>query len=530
MDSCLILRKNRFLHLHCFIILFFAVISFSCTTETTTDILSSEERIWLTNHDSKILIDQPIDNWAPIEGIDKNGNPFGIAIDYYKLIEKKLGFRFKEDKPRTWQERIKRYKEKKIDVMNNMQKNPERSEYLLFTEPYIEIHNVIIVRKEINRSLTLNQMTKMKISIAKDYAIHEYLRANYSNLTLEPVDNALTALRHVSLKRTDAAVMNAAVASYLIEKNHISNLRIVGQTSYTNALCIASRKDWPILNSILMKGLLLITPEERKMIREKWIHLDWVPFYEKTSFRIIAAFIIIIFLMNFFWNTRLRKEVHERKRAEATLSKSEKQYRYLFQNMTEAFALCELLYDSKGVPVDFEYRNINNRFESVLNKKRDDVVGKKFTEVFPGIEQDTTKWLSIFSEVVRTGQSINFESYSEIVENWFYITAYKIGDNQFAIVFMDISPMKEKEKLAGVIELSGAVCHELSQPLQAISGYSDLLLMGATEKDPGFIKLKKMNTEIKRMGTLIQKLSSITRYETMDFPQGKIIDIKKSSE
>ena len=33
----------------------------------------------------------------------------------------------------------------------------------------------------------------------------------------------------------------------------------------------------------------------------------------------------------------------------------------------------------------------------------------------------------------------------------------------------------EEEKLRGVLEMAGAICHELNQPMQAISGYADLL-------------------------------------------------------
>ncbi|MCK5339748.1 MAG: response regulator transcription factor, partial [Desulfobulbaceae bacterium] len=39
--------------------------------------------------------------------------------------------------------------------------------------------------------------------------------------------------------------------------------------------------------------------------------------------------------------------------------------------------------------------------------------------------------------------------------------------------------LKEREKLQGVLEMAGAVCHEINQPLQAVSGWSEILLMNA---------------------------------------------------
>jgi DNA-binding response OmpR family regulator len=39
------------------------------------------------------------------------------------------------------------------------------------------------------------------------------------------------------------------------------------------------------------------------------------------------------------------------------------------------------------------------------------------------------------------------------------------------------SALAEKEKFQGVLEMAGAVCHEINQPLMVISGYSEILLM-----------------------------------------------------
>jgi len=85
------------------------------------------------------------------------------------------------------------------------------------------------------------------------------------------------------------------------------------------------------------------------------------------------------------------------------------------------------------------------------------------------------------------------------------------------------------EKLQGVIEMAGAVCHEMNQPLMAISGYSELILMDLKEKDPLGEKLIKMKEQIDRLGQITRKLMHITKYETKDYIKSKIIDIDKAS-
>ncbi len=86
------------------------------------------------------------------------------------------------------------------------------------------------------------------------------------------------------------------------------------------------------------------------------------------------------------------------------------------------------------------------------------------------------------------------------------------------------------EKLQGVVELAGAVCHEMNQPLMAISGFSELILMDMPEEDPFRAKVIKIKEQVDRLGMITQKLMGITRYETKDYLQGKIIDIDKAGQ
>ena len=87
-----------------------------------------------------------------------------------------------------------------------------------------------------------------------------------------------------------------------------------------------------------------------------------------------------------------------------------------------------------------------------------------------------------------------------------------------------------REKLEGVLEMAGASCHELNQPIQVISGHSELLLMRAPEGDPMRKHATIIKQQVDRMADITRKLSNITRYETRDYINGaRIIDIDKAS-
>ncbi len=90
--------------------------------------------------------------------------------------------------------------------------------------------------------------------------------------------------------------------------------------------------------------------------------------------------------------------------------------------------------------------------------------------------------------------------------------------------------MQKREKLSGILELAGAVCHELNQPLQSVSGYSELLMMDLDAGDRTYETLKKIRHEIGRIGELTRKIMKITRYETKPYLKSRIVDIDRSSE
>ena len=89
--------------------------------------------------------------------------------------------------------------------------------------------------------------------------------------------------------------------------------------------------------------------------------------------------------------------------------------------------------------------------------------------------------------------------------------------------------MREREKLQGVLEMAGAVCHELNQPLQVVSGYSEMLLE-TEEDDRNYEALKSITQGIKRIGELTGRIMRITRYKAKPYLKGSIVDISQASE
>ena len=88
-----------------------------------------------------------------------------------------------------------------------------------------------------------------------------------------------------------------------------------------------------------------------------------------------------------------------------------------------------------------------------------------------------------------------------------------------------------REKLNAVLELAGAVCHELNQPMQIALVYSMRLLEEPTHADEARELLAAVVESVERMAEITKKLAHIVRYETKDYVRGaRIIDIDKASD
>jgi PAS domain S-box-containing protein len=88
------------------------------------------------------------------------------------------------------------------------------------------------------------------------------------------------------------------------------------------------------------------------------------------------------------------------------------------------------------------------------------------------------------------------------------------------IIFHDITERKqaqevihESERFRGVLEMAGAVCHDLSQPAMAAGGYAEVILSNAPESGPLRESLLKIIEQVEKIGDINKKLLKITQYK-----------------
>jgi len=130
------------------------------------------------------------------------------------------------------------------------------------------------------------------------------------------VVDELAGLRMVSLGEVDAMVVEISRASYYIEKEGILNLRVAGDAGLLYQLRFAVRKDWPVLRTILDRGLASISDEERQDIARQWIIVGEQGFFGSRAFWIwllaLSGLVALVLVGAFAWNRALRQVVRQR--------------------------------------------------------------------------------------------------------------------------------------------------------------------------------------------------------------------------
>jgi PAS domain S-box-containing protein len=275
--------------------------------------LTPAQRQWLAEHDGRIRIGITA---IPPQVIRERDQYHGLSIDYIRLLERRLGTRFALVPYATWNEVIEAARARRIDMIFAAQQTPERLHYLRFTEPYIEMPNIIFVRNDRAGGAELRTMKGWTVAVSAGSAVQEYLQRGFPDLALRPVADELTGLRMLALGEVDAMVAEIARASYYIEKDGIQNLRVAGEAGLLYRLRFAVRSDWPELRAILDAGLAAVTDEERREIVRRWTVAGEPDVFSSREIWLwfLAALGVLALVLGaaFAWSRLLHRRVQQR--------------------------------------------------------------------------------------------------------------------------------------------------------------------------------------------------------------------------
>jgi PAS domain S-box-containing protein len=140
----------------------------------------------------------------------------------------------------------------------------------------------------------------------------------------------------------------------------------------------------------------------------------------------------------------INEDITERYRAQDALRDSEEKFRQLFTRMPSAVAI----YEAVDGGEDFIFKDFNLAAEKIEGIKKDDLIGKRVTQVFPGVKDFGV--FAVFQHVWRTGQPEFFPSAVYRDEHdpgtWRESWVYKVASGEVISIYHDITERKRAEE------------------------------------------------------------------------------------
>lgn len=273
----------------------FIIIYINENPATQLSLTEKEKKYLKTISPIKMSVDP---DWEPFEHLDAKGRYSGVAADYVKLIEDRLGVDFEIIPTENWSKSLKYSQEGKVMVLPFLNKTKEREKWLIFTEPLIVDDNVIIGRYETPYIDNLQLLKNKIVVLPKGTSVEERFRKDYPNVQIKMAESETKAFEMVSKGEADFTIRSMLVSSYYIRKQGWFDLKVVGKIpTYTNYLSMGISKDEVMLKSIVDQAILSITEQERVDILNKHVPLR----VEKTSeTKGIVKFLVITIILTLF--------------------------------------------------------------------------------------------------------------------------------------------------------------------------------------------------------------------------------------
>ncbi|MFC1555253.1 PAS domain S-box protein, partial [candidate division KSB1 bacterium] len=176
-------------------------------------------------------------------------------------------------------------------------------------------------------------------------------------------------------------------------------------------------------------------------------------------------------------------DITEYKHAERALKNSENKYRAIFENIRDVY------YE---ISCTGKILEVSPSIEDNFGYERQNVLGENIKLLFQNVEDYNSFMSKLNNDNCLYDYEISIID-ADGKERICSVNASKVTENssgcKFVGLMRDISVRKtaeteklQKEKFQGVLELAGAACHELNQPLQAILGFAQMLSMNIPSK------------------------------------------------
>ncbi|WP_085678922.1 MULTISPECIES: transporter substrate-binding domain-containing protein [unclassified Pseudomonas] len=284
--------------------------------------LSDEETQWIADHPTvSVLVDPAL---APLTFNDTHQHLSGITVDLLKQITLRTGLQFEFIERGTVQQMVEQVARGKAQMIGALGYGTERAAQLRYTRPYLVSPRVLVTRTQAPWPLHVRNLDGQRIALLQGSHLRAEVVRRYPQAKLVMVDNSLGLMEAVANGDADVAYSSYINASYYINQVFKGQLRIASvMGDEPGAAAFAVAPDQPQLQAILDKALMSIPPEELDQLVNRWRTSTLVSDSPWRNYRTLTLQVLVLSALLLagvvFWNSYLRKLIHQRTEAQRAL-------------------------------------------------------------------------------------------------------------------------------------------------------------------------------------------------------------------
>ena len=211
-------------------------------------------------------------SWYPYD-FNENGEAQGYAVDYMKLLGKKIGvnFTFVSD---TWSNLYEKFKNREIRVAQPLIPSDERRRKFLQSDKFITMDLALIAQTKRQEITAITDLKGKTVGAGKGWPTTAYLKEEHPELRVIEYETSKEMLEAIAFGLIDAGIDDSLTAQYIIEKEMLANLHVISkaelQKLHDKNLYIMMHPEDTLLQNIINKALNNVTPEELDELKSKW--------------------------------------------------------------------------------------------------------------------------------------------------------------------------------------------------------------------------------------------------------------------
>ena len=290
------------------------------------DILADKENILkqLSPEDLAYVSKNPVvtvgvdPNFYPLEMFDERGRYTGLGGDYIKILSKMTGLTFKPIALDDWATTEGEANRGMIDMFMVAAKTGRRSEFMLFTAPFISMPGIIMTRRGSGLdNINVKDLAGKKVAVVDGYSWHDFLKEFHPEITAVPSRNTLEALQKVADGEVDAILDYEFNLLEKIQLGGVMQMQKAGtvDSSYGHAVAVAKNK--PELYDAVSFAMDKITPREKELLAQKWLAMDKPAGQERQLqwiFFFVTQAVLLLLAVFSIYDNKVKKEVGRRLR------------------------------------------------------------------------------------------------------------------------------------------------------------------------------------------------------------------------